>query len=334
MLIGNLIVLLVPDGIHSILHSWGKPGHIGFGLSHWPTDFTRDILPKPIHSHNDYWRRVPFFDAIGAGAVGVEADIWLFAEELYVGHSISSLTPNRTLDSLYINPLLDVLNKQNPDPKVMPETGHQIKGVYDTTPEQPLIFLIDFKTAGSALFPYVVKALEPLRSKGYLSYQDGSQFVQGPVIVVGTGNTPFDMIISDEANPHHDIFFDAPLDQMYEPSTADEDLYQSPPPASNTSYTYNASNSLYASVSFKDTVGHLKGGTFSDDQLQRARGFIKGAHLRGLKARFWDLPYWPISLRNRVWTVLVKEGMDILNVDDLKGATEQDWEKRRGWFKT
>ena len=379
-LIGSLVVHILPDHIHRIVESWGRPGHIGAGLSSWPTDFSRDIIPLPCHSHNDYWRRVPLFSAIEVGCIGVEADIWLFDEQLFVGHSVASLTRNRTLDSLYIDPLLDVLSKQNPKSTLLPDDRSQPHGVFDTDPEQTLILLIDFKTSGSALWPYVQSALQPLREKHYLTRANGTQITRGPITVVGTGNTPFDLVNSEETNPHHDVFFDAPLNEMYEgtnsgdlpnvtsanenppkdpmqgkaPSEEKEEMDDTTKESSEDAKTrrsdkegqgksgtvsgnanaYTTSNSYYASVSFGDAIGELWDGQFSDHQMDLLRGQIRGAHRRGLKARYWDLPFWPISLRNYVWDVLVKEGVDLLNVDDLKGATRRNWEQHHGaWWK-
>ncbi|KAK5278230.1 hypothetical protein LTR40_009410, partial [Exophiala xenobiotica] len=48
----------------------------------YPTDFTRGIIPKPIHSHNDYWRDIPFYSALSVGCVSVEADVWLYNNTL------------------------------------------------------------------------------------------------------------------------------------------------------------------------------------------------------------------------------------------------------------
>ena len=348
-------------------------------MSSWPTDFSRDIIPLPCHSHNDYWRRVPLFSAIEAGCIGVEADIWLFDDELFVGHSIASLTRNRTLDSLYIGPLLEVLSRQNPQSTIRPDDSPQPHGVFDTNPEQTIILLIDFKTPGTALWPHVQSALQPLRAKSYLTRGNGTQIIRGPITVVGTGNTPFDLVQSEESNPHHDIFFDAPLGEMYEgddrgnlsatmtlPKIPSDDTVQGDTPSkvdNNLANTkrlpledarkrrsdaisqeksrndpddadpYSTSNSYYASVSFADTIGQLEGGEFSDHQLDLLRGQIRGAHKRGLKARYWELPFWPISLRNYVWDVLVKEGVDLLNVDDLKGATRRDWKRHHGWWR-
>jgi hypothetical protein len=51
---------------------------------HYPTDFTREIIPKPFHSHNDYWRDVPFYTGLSYGAISTEADVWLINGTLHV----------------------------------------------------------------------------------------------------------------------------------------------------------------------------------------------------------------------------------------------------------
>lgn len=366
------------DDVHRILKVWGQPGQVGDGLASWPTDFSRGINPIPCHSHNDYWRLVPLYSAIGAGCISVEADIWLFEEQLYVGHSIASLTRNRTLNSLYIDPLLHILSKQNPTTPFH-DGKLSLNGVFDTRPDQSLVLLIDFKTPGVDLWPYVLSALAPLRERRYLTHVDGDQIVQRPITVVGTGNTPFDLVSSKASNPNLDFFFDAPIRTMDEareknqPGALQEDdsvrrgvstindvplvrtrslkdsrgradgrksIDNSAAPVQDlpdilstvAADLYNTTNSYYASGSFNDIFGHLVDNTFSSKQMKLLRDQVRGAHRRGLKARYWELPYWPISLRNYVWEVLVKEGVDLLNVDDLKGATEKDWRLPHAWW--
>ncbi|KAL8868347.1 MAG: hypothetical protein Q9174_005051 [Haloplaca sp. 1 TL-2023] len=364
-ILSGLLIVFAPDGIHRIIDKWGQVGHIGEGVSSWPTDFSRGILPVPCHSHNDYWRKVPLFSAIEAGCISVEADVWLFGEELYVGHSLASLTPNRTLASLYVNPLVDILEKQNPTTRFHPDGNQTHHGVFDTVPEQSLTLLIDFKTSGAALFPYVVAALEPLRSHGRLTHRNGTQIVERPITVVGTGNTPFTSVTSESTNANQDIFFDAPLAAMWEGESGEQapapqrleelvygsDIDASLPPTEKPAHevrsedlgqgmsgtpqdanAYSTNNSYYASVSFSQAIGHVFFGKLSDKQMNLVRGQIRGAHRRGLKVRYWELPFWPIGLRNHIWDVLVKEGVDMLNVDDLKGATKGDWTKRSGWW--
>ncbi|KAF9891266.1 hypothetical protein FE257_004830 [Aspergillus nanangensis] len=50
----------------------------------YPTDFTRGIMPIPCHSHNDYWRDIPFYTGISKGCISTEADVWLYDGALYV----------------------------------------------------------------------------------------------------------------------------------------------------------------------------------------------------------------------------------------------------------
>lgn len=304
----------IEDDPDRIFGNWGKPGTGTEGLAWYPTDFLRDVEPIQCHSHNDYWRKVPLFSALHAGCIGVEADVWLFDDDpaLYVGHDTAALNPNRTFESLYINPLVDLLNRTNPQTQFYSDTR---RGVFDYDPEQAVILLVDLKTDGAKTWPHVLRQLEPLRSRDWLTYVEDGVIQQRQVTVVGTGNTPFDLLM--ENSTYRDAFFDAPLADMWE----DPDVLNS---ASKEDTTYNETNSFYASTSLTDTVGIILGG-FNDDQLRTIRGQIKGAHRRGLKVRYWDTPGWPIGLRNKVWHTLMEEGADMLNVDDLKSASKKEW---------
>lgn len=72
-------------------------------LLQYPTQFTQDIVPKQIHSHNDCalpvssmyhfatsltvkldWRDVPLYTALSYGVGSVEADVWLSGGDLLV----------------------------------------------------------------------------------------------------------------------------------------------------------------------------------------------------------------------------------------------------------
>ena len=79
---------------------------------------------------------------------------------------------------------------------------------------------------------------------------------------------------------------------------------------------------LTASVNLDAVFGRVVGGKFSEGQLGLLREQVKVAHEKGIKARYWNQPEWPIADRNAVWRTLWNEGVDILNVDDLKGAAE------------
>lgn len=44
----------------------------------------------------------------------MEADVWLINGTLFIGHELESLTPNRTFDGMYVQPLVSILDLQNP----------------------------------------------------------------------------------------------------------------------------------------------------------------------------------------------------------------------------
>jgi hypothetical protein len=348
--------------------------HLPNGLNHWPTDTTADIQPIACHSHNDYWRKEPLFSALSVGCTGVEADVWLYEDDLFVGHTPASLTKNRTFQSLYVDPLMEILDKQNPTTDFHPSLDKPRNGVFDTAPGQSLVLLVDFKTDGDALWPYVHQQLEPMRQKKYLSYFNGTDVIDGPITVVVTGNAPFSRVV---ANPsYRDMFFDAPLDLMAnvpdEPYTKEiEDLsYLANNPNTTSAdapaatkgqgrsgaaplnpQVYSRANSYYASVSFKRSIlgfpipiQYPWRSTLTDKQMQLIRAQIAGAHRQGLKVRYWSVPAWPKGLQEYLWRLLVREGVDYLNVDDLKMAKEgnwaADWERGpggwrwTGWFLT
>ena len=330
-------------------------------LGHWPTVITAGIREVACASHNDYWRKEPLFSALKVGCTGVEADVYLLEgkEELYVGHTEESLTPNRTLRSLYLNPILDLLNKHNPSPISHTSPDEPRNGVFEKKPKQDLVLLIDFKNDGEAIWPYVSEQLQPLRDGRYLTYFNGTEVVQGPITVVVTGNAPFRKVVE---NAHYrDMFFDAPLDIMAnmpgagQPGSADASVTELSflQHADDTSsqggqgrsggaplnpFIYSPANSFYASVSFKSSILHFPfplRRQLSKSQLDLIRTQIRGAHARGLKVRYWSVPEWPKSLRFYLWRVLVQEGVDYLNVDDLESATKGDWnweQGKRGWW--
>ncbi|KAJ9658083.1 Altered inheritance of mitochondria protein 6 [Neophaeococcomyces mojaviensis] len=363
----GLIRAFFPDEFDNVYESW-RHRRPADPRSHWPTDYTADTLPVRCHSHNDYWRTVPLKSAIRAGCTGVEADVWLYGDELYVGHSTSSLTPQRTFRSLYIDPLVELLERQNPNTTFHAILDNPRNGVFDTDAEETLVLLVDFKTDGQELWRYVSEQLEPLRSRHYLTYFNGTSVIKGPITVVVTGNAPFNRVIEDMV--YRDMFFDAPLELLgslapvtdfdlplaeavFDPveeraylaayrnltlseSTSDvkSDVSNQGQGHSGAAPTnpaiYTPFNSYYASVSFASTIGPVLP-FLRRSQRHKIRQQIAGAHAQGLKVRYWNTPGWPRGLRNYIWRVLVVEGVDYLNVDDLRGATMGNWgEPQRG----
>jgi len=66
------------------------------------------------HSHNDYEKRAPFYEAYKHQFGSIEVDIFLIkgSGELYVAHHAAELNvKKRTLDSMYLLPLADCIRK-------------------------------------------------------------------------------------------------------------------------------------------------------------------------------------------------------------------------------
>ncbi|KAI9060181.1 hypothetical protein FKP32DRAFT_1668222 [Trametes sanguinea] len=290
-------------GLCAIAAAMAKPTvHSNSKLLQYPTQFTQNIMPKMIHSHNDYWRDVPLLTALSYGVASVEADVSLFNGTLYVGHENAALTPDRTLDSLYIQPLLQILKKMNPQ-NVFTAGSTTPNGVFDTASGVPLQLLIDIKTDGAEALPFILKAFQPLREAGYLTTFANDTLTTSAITVVGTGNSPLEQVKA--LNPR-DYFFDAPLMQLTDPSL-------------NT--TWDPTLSPLASTDYAVAVGWNGIGNITDEQKANITRFVGDAHSRGITARFWDTPEWPVFAQQNIWRALLEGGADWLNADDLAAAS-------------
>jgi hypothetical protein len=294
--------------------------------------------PVPCHSHNDYWRPRPLVDAISTGCASVEADVCLIDDQLYVGHGLQSVDRNKSLSRMYLDPLLDMLDQQTGHSDAAYSPSPAQPSIFYKQPNQTLVLLVDFKNSGADAFRRLHQDLEPLRNKGYLTYHDGEKRIEGAITVVASGQkTSVNSILAETI--HRDIFFDAPLESLWQPPRpplTDNDkrtfamdyasaMADGLRTTSGLHLPFDATNSFYASASFRSAVGYVWRGHLSPRQMRVIRGQINGARSRGLKVRYWDTPSWPIALRNHIWHVLYKEGADVLSVDDIEGCAKTSW---------
>jgi glycerophosphoryl diester phosphodiesterase len=305
-LVTVLLRRLAPPPNHSslqhIVENWKEPDANGAYEFVWRDDFSRDIVPKKCHSHNDYWRPVPLYSALAAGCTSVEADVWLAEDgELLVSHSWKTTTQVRTLKSLYLDPLAGIFTKRNVSQATIQERE---VGVFDVDSNVSVVLLLDIKSDGHAIWPTLLAQLQPLRDRNWLTYYDGKSMYHGPLTVVGTGNTPLELVQLSLTNRF--VFFDAPL-------------------LSVSDTTYNSTNSYYASANLRDAIGKLWFNRLSAEQEQALEDQIKMVQEKGLKSRYWDTPGWPISVRDMLWLKFTELGVGVLNVDDLLSATKWNW---------
>lgn len=216
-----------------------------------------------------------------------------------VGHERSALTPERTLQSLYLDPILSTLERQNPRTVFAP--GPTSNGVFDAASSQTLYLFIDLKTDGPSTWAAVLAALAPLHAANHLSTYDGHAFASRAVTVVGTGNTPLYLV---QAAVPRFAFADAPLALLGTAAYAN----------------VTAEDAPIASTDFAASVGEVRGVELNSTQLETLRAQIGAARERGIMARYWNQPQFPIGVRNAVWKTLWEEGVGLLNADDVAAA--------------
>jgi hypothetical protein len=167
---------------------------------------------------------------------------------------------------------------------------------------------VDLKTDPKDTWPAVLKALSPLKDAKYLTTTDGKTLSPGPVTVIGTGNTPSSYFLpNDPATPDSPrfVFFDAQLATLNQPANAGITNLITP----------------IASTQFSAQFGQVVSESFNSTQLELLRSQVAYAKSKGIGTRYWDQPGWPIGTRNAVWRTLINEGVSLLNVDDLIGAS-------------
>lgn len=67
--------------------------------------------PILIHSHNDYTRRAPFWQAYAQQVYSIEADLFLRDGRLLVGHDPEDLDPKMSFEALYVEPLVALYDR-------------------------------------------------------------------------------------------------------------------------------------------------------------------------------------------------------------------------------
>ncbi|KAJ7596410.1 hypothetical protein C8J56DRAFT_287417 [Mycena floridula] len=256
---------------------------------------TAGITPLPIHSHNDYTRNVPLCDALANSASSIEADVWWTNGIMFVAHTADTQDASKTLQSLYLESLLSMLNAQNPNGV---KKGVKPNGLFVSSPSTTLQFLIDFKTDGPTTFQPVVDALKPLADAGYLTSFQNGVLTESAITVVGTGNTP---LTSVQAMSPRTIFFDAPLNDL-------------------ASGKYTSDVAPLASADFGATIGWIGILPISSSGRATIKQWFGDAHSRGIKARFWDTPDYLTVVMEQIWGELLDDGEDWLNVDHLTTA--------------
>jgi len=206
--------------------------------------------PTPLpnaHSHNDYEHSRPLLDALDQGFCSVEADIYLVDGQLLVAHDRPKVRPDRTLQALYLDPLMARVNAHG---------GRVHPG------GPPLILLIDFKSDADPTYAKLKEVLAAYRSM--LTIFRDQRTLTNAVTVVISGNRPWNTLA---AEPERLAALDGRL----------PDLETNPSPHLVPLVSDNwRSHFLWNGD-----------GPFPADEKAKVRALVQKAHQQGRRIRFW-----------------------------------------------
>ncbi len=234
------------------------------------------------HAHNDYLHDPPLLKALEHGFTSVEADIFLVGDKLCVAHESKEVTPERTLQSLYLEPLRQRVK----------ENGGRIY-----REASRFILLIDIKTAAEPTYRKLHEVLAGYRDM--LTTFDSQGRRNKAILVMVSGNRPLKLM---QSQPVRYAGYDGRLDDLNSDLSSDvipmiSDQWVKP-------FTWKGE------------------GPMPQDQRQRLSDIVRRAHAKGRLVRFWLTPDDPSPQRDAVWRQLLAAGVDLINTDDLKGLQE------------
>ncbi len=211
--------------------------------------FAQTPLPN-AHAHNDYEHARPLLDALDHGFCSVEADIYLVDGALLVAHDRKDVKPERTLQSLYLDPLRERVKTNN---------GR----VYPNGPVFRL--LIDFKSEGAATYEVLRKILadcEPM-----LTVFTNGKIEEKAVTIIISGDSPREIL---KAEQHRLAAVDGRLSDLEGP--------------------IDPSLTPLISDSWAGTFKWNRDGEMPKDIRKKVKAATEKAHKAGAVVRFWAIP--------------------------------------------
>lgn len=239
------------------------------------------VVGQPLaqaHAHNDYEHDRPLFDALEHGFTSVEADVWLVDGELLVAHDLEDVQPGVTLESLYLDPLQDLVRGQ----------GHSVYPKWDGS----LQLLIDIKSDGEATYAAIEEELAEHRD--IMSRYSHGDTKTGPVTAVISGNRP---LATMQAQEKRFSFYDG----------RSVDLTSGKP----------AGLMPLVSDNWTKLFTWQGVGPMPEAERTELRDYVAGAHSTGYRVRFWATPDMPGAARDAIWNELADAGVDHINTDHL-----------------
>jgi glycerophosphoryl diester phosphodiesterase len=205
------------------------------------------------HAHNDYEHARPLLDALADGFCSVEADVWLVEGQLLVAHDRKDVKPERTLQSLYLEPLHE---------RIRANDGRVFWDVPTVT------LMIDVKSDAATTYAVLRGVLAKYRDA--LTEFTGTNTTTRALTVILSGNRPFKLVATE---PVRHVALDGRL--------ADLDTKVSP-------HLFPL-----ISDNWQQKFRWRGQGLFPEDERIKLQQFVKRAHEQGCRLRFWGVPDEP-----------------------------------------
>lgn len=234
-------------------------------------------------SHSDCKQKRPLHDALDNGFTSVEADVWLVKGQLLVGHDFADLRPGRTLESLYLKPLLALVQKNGG--AAYPQWPHSVH------------LLIDIKSGAEATYQELHKLLD--KYKQILTTFTGGGAQEAAVTVTISGRRPRTLMKAQD--PRY-AGFDGRVPDL---GSGASSLFM---PVISTEW------GEYFKWEGK--------GWMPDKERQKLHSMVREAHAHGQRIRFWATPDSDPKAREAVWKELVAAGVDYINTDSQKALRD------------
>ncbi|RZQ62335.1 phosphatidylinositol-specific phospholipase C/glycerophosphodiester phosphodiesterase family protein [Amycolatopsis suaedae] len=261
------------------------------GAGALPASAHRPPRTEPLrqaHAHNDYEHARPLHDALDHGFTSVEADIFLVDGKLLVAHEIGQVRPERTLESLYLEPLRR---------RVLANHGK----VYRGRPV-PFQLLIDIKNTGAATYEVLDRALRDRRYAFLFSRYRHGVVVPGAVTAVVSGDRPRAVMAGQRDRL---AFYDG---RIADPADLGPGA--------------DARLAALVSDNWTKLFTWTGSGEFPAAERARLRDLVLQCHRAGQRIRFWATPDEPGPARAALWRELYAAGVDHINTDDLAGLAD------------
>ncbi|MCX7047363.1 MAG: phosphatidylinositol-specific phospholipase C/glycerophosphodiester phosphodiesterase family protein [Candidatus Sumerlaeota bacterium] len=249
---------LIPQSMRTLLALFCLSGAAALAQQPAPAQPLARITPLTnAHSHNDYEHARPLLDALDCGFCSIEPDVWLVDGQLLVAHELKAVRKDRTLQSLYLDPLRERVEKNG---------GR----VYPNGPA--ITLLIDFKSSATETYQAFLVAIKPYEKMLTAFYPDRKE--ERAVTIIISGNRPLQFPESES------VRYAAVDGRLTDLNSAASPLFMP-----------------LISENWAKVFKWKAQGPIPAAEKAKLRDLVAKAHEKGKRIRFWNIPNSPDAWR-------------------------------------